>query len=157
MPSCGDLGAPDGRVNHAWRLGRVTAAGMLDDQAAMARAPLALHEATGDPRRLEQAVRIAEAAVAHFADGAGGFFTTADDATDVPLARPRTAQDNATPAGNGLLAEVFARLWHLTGKPVWRERAEACCAPSAPSRTSGPGRRPCWPLRICWRKVRAWW
>ena len=119
-----DLGAPDGRVNHAWRLGRVTAAGMLDDQAAMARALLALHEATGDPRRLEQAVRIAEGAVAHFADGAGGFFTTADDATDVPLARPRTAQDNATPAGNGLLAEVFARLWHLTGKPVWRERAE---------------------------------
>ena len=55
-------------------------------------------------------MRIAEAAVAHFADGAGGFFTTADDATDVPLARPRTAQDNATPAGNGLIAEVFARL-----------------------------------------------
>ncbi len=119
-----DLGAPDGRVNHAWRLGRVAAAGMLDDQAAMARALLALHEATGDARRLEQAVRIAEATVAHFADGAGGYYTTADDATDVPLARPRTAQDNATPAGNGLLAEVFARLWHLTGNPVWRERTE---------------------------------
>ena len=119
-----NLGAPDGRVNHAWRLGRVTAAGMLDDQAAIARALLALHEVTGDARWLEQAVRIAETAVAHFADGAGGFFTTADDATDVPLARPRTAQDNATPAGNGLLAEVFARLWHVTGQPVWRERTE---------------------------------
>src|SRR5262249_5685269 len=30
-----------------------------------------------------------------------------------------------TPAGNGLLAEVFARLWHLTGEARWRERAEA--------------------------------
>ena len=119
-----DMGASDRRVNHTWRLGRVTAAGMLDDQAAMARALLALHEATGDPARLEQAALIAEATVAHFADGAGGFFTTADDAADVPLARPRTAQDNATPAGNGLLAEVFARLWHLTGRSVWRERAE---------------------------------
>ena len=36
-----------------------------------------------------------------FGDGAGGVFTTAVDAADVPLARPRTAADNATPAGGG--------------------------------------------------------
>jgi uncharacterized protein len=119
------LGATDGRVRHAWRLGRITAAGLLEDQAAMARAGLALHEATGVPERLAQATRLAEAAIAHFADGQGGFFTTADDATDVPLARPRTAADNATLSGNGMLAEVFARLYHLTGAPVWRSRAEA--------------------------------
>ncbi len=91
----------------------------------MARAALALFEATGDERRLAQAVRLAEAAQAAFSDGQGGFFTTAADATDVPLARPRTAADNATPAGNGLLAEVFARLWHLTGDANWRTRCEA--------------------------------
>ncbi len=34
------MAAPDGRIQHAWRLGRVTAAGLLDDQAAMARAAL---------------------------------------------------------------------------------------------------------------------
>jgi len=119
------LGEADGRVAHAWRLGRVTAAGLLEDQAAMARAALALHEASGAPERLAQATRLAEAALARFADGAGGFFTTADDATDVPLARPRTAADNATPSGNGMLAEVFARLHDLTGAPVWRSRAEA--------------------------------
>jgi len=120
-----NLGASDGRVNHAWRLGRVTAAGLLDDQAAMARAALALFEATGDTARLDQAKRLAAAADAWFADGAGGFFTTASDASDVPLARPRTAADNATPAGNGLLAEVYARLYHLTGNAAWRGRAEA--------------------------------
>ena len=120
-----DLGTPDGRVAHAWRLGRVAAAGLLDDQAAMARAALALFEATGAPARRDQAVRLAEAAVAHFADGAGGYCTTAEDAADVPLARPRSAADDATPAGAGLLAEVFARLWLLTGAPVWRARAEA--------------------------------
>jgi uncharacterized protein YyaL (SSP411 family) len=120
-----ELGALDGRVQHAWRLGRVTAAGLLDDQASMARAALALYEASGDPARLSQAIRLAEAAIAHFGDGAGGFFTTADDAADVPMARPRTAADNATPAGNGLIAEVFARLWHLTGEVVWRDRADA--------------------------------
>ena len=118
------MSAPDGRVQHAWRLGRVTAAGLLDDQAAMARAALALYEATGDQQRLDQAIRLADA-TALFADGHGGYYTTAVDATDVPLARPRTAADNATPAGNGVLAEVFARLWHLTGDARWRERCEA--------------------------------
>ena len=119
-----EMSTPDGRVQHAWRLGRVTAAGLLDDQASMARASLALLEATGDEQRLAQAIRLAEATQA-FADGQGGYYTTAEDATDVPLARPRTAADNATPAGNGLLAEVFARLWHLTGDTGWRDRAEA--------------------------------
>lgn len=120
-----EMAGPDGRVQHAWRLGRVTAAGLLDDQASMARASLALFEATGGKQRLEQAIRLALAAEAAFTDGQGGYFTTAADAADVPLARPRTAADNATPAGNGLLAEVFARLWHLTGDAGWRERAEA--------------------------------
>jgi uncharacterized protein YyaL (SSP411 family) len=120
-----EMSGPDGRVQHAWRLGRVTAAGLLEDQAAMARASLALFEARGEPARLAQAVRLAEAAVAAFSDGAGGFFTTAADATDVPLMRQRTAVDSATPAGIGVLAEVFARLWHLTGVAVWRERAQA--------------------------------
>jgi hypothetical protein len=119
-----ELAGPDGRVQHAWRLGRATAAGLLDDQAAMARASLALFEASGDARRLQQAIQLAKATDA-FADGQGGYYQTAVDATDVPLARPRTAADNATPAGNGVLAEVFARLWHLTGDTAWRERAEA--------------------------------
>jgi uncharacterized protein len=120
-----EMSAPDGRVQHAWRLGRVTAAGLLDDQAAMARASLALFEATGEPRRLSEAIRLAHAAESSYADGHGGFYTTASDAADVPLARPRTAADNATPAGNGMLADVFARLWHLTGDPTWRGRCEA--------------------------------
>jgi uncharacterized protein len=120
-----EMSATDGRVQHAWRLGRVTAVGLLDDQASMARASLALYETTGDAGRLAQAVRLADAAQATFSDGQGGFYTTAADATDVPLARPRTAADNATPAGNGLLAEVFARLWHLTGDAHWRTGCEA--------------------------------
>jgi hypothetical protein len=119
------MSSPNGAIAHAWRLGRVTAAGMIDDQAAMARAALALHEASGDPAALAVAIRLANVAQEAFADGHGGFYSTASDATDVPLSRPRTAADNATPAGNGLIAEVLARLWHLTGDPSWRTRAEA--------------------------------
>jgi len=121
----------DGRLAHAWRLGRVTAAGLLDDQAAMARAALALHEATGSGERLAQAVGLAEAAEVWFGAPDGGFYLTAADAADVPLgpaARPRTPADNATPSGNGMMAQVLARLYHLTGQGVWRSRAEAVLA-----------------------------
>lgn len=121
----GVMSAPDGRIQHALRLGRVSAAGLLDDQAAMARAALALYQVTGEAMYLAHAIRLADVADAVFADGHGGFYTTAADATDVPMARPRTAADNATPAANGLLAEVLARLYHLTGDPVWRVRTEA--------------------------------
>ncbi|MDI3306870.1 MAG: thioredoxin domain-containing protein [Acetobacteraceae bacterium] len=121
----GTMAAPDGRVQHAWRDGQVTAAGLLDDQAAVARAALALFETTGNKRRLDQATRLAEAALRWFADDDGSFFTTASDATDVPAARPRSAADDATPSGNGMMAEVFARLFHLTGEETWRKRAEA--------------------------------
>nr|WP_294516983.1 thioredoxin domain-containing protein [uncultured Rhodopila sp.] len=114
-----------GGIAHAWRLGRVTAAGMIDDQAAMARAALALHEATGEPSYAAVAIRLVDVARKAFSDGHGGFYTTAADASDVPLTRPRTAADDATPAGSGVMAEVLARLYHLTGDPAWRARAEA--------------------------------
>ncbi|MEA2732381.1 MAG: uncharacterized protein QOF70_6856 [Acetobacteraceae bacterium] len=117
--------AAHGGIEHAWRLGRVTAPGLIEDQAAMARAALALYEATSEPTFLATAERLANAAQAAFADGHGGFFSTAADASDVPLTRPRTAADNATPAGNGIMAEVLARLFHLTGEPHWRTRADA--------------------------------
>ena len=123
-----EMSAPDGRIQHAWRLGRVTAAGLLEDQAATASAALALFEATGQPHRLDQARRVAEAAIAWFADPHGSYYTTASDAADVPLgpaARPRSAADGATPSGNGLMAAVLSRLFHLTGEPIWGERAEA--------------------------------
>jgi len=97
---------------------------MIDDQAAIARAALALHEATGDPAYQAQAEALVAATDAAFADGHGGFYTTAVDAADVPVGRPRTAADNAAPAGNGQMAEVCARLFHLTGEDRWRARAE---------------------------------
>jgi len=122
------LRAPDGRVQHAWRGGRIGAAGLLEDQAAMAQAALALFQAEGDPADLVTAIRLADLAQAWFADADGSFFTTASDATDIPLGlatRPRSAGDQAVPSGNGMMADVLARLFHITGEPIWRDRAEA--------------------------------
>src|SRR3546814_5501728 len=54
----------------------------------------------------------------------GGYFLTARTA-EARVARTRTAADSATPAGNGTLVGVFARLWYLTGEIDWRERAQS--------------------------------
>ena len=45
----------DGRLLHSWREGRARHSAVLDDYAAMCRAALALHEATGAPSYLEAA------------------------------------------------------------------------------------------------------
>ncbi|MBE9604462.1 thioredoxin domain-containing protein [Acetobacteraceae bacterium H6797] len=119
------LRGPDGRLAHAWREGHgVSAAGLLEDQACMARAALALYEATGDETFLGEAIAWAEITEQHFAAPDGGYFTSADDATDV-LHRGRQPGDNAVPSGNGVLAEVQARLYHLTGDDRWRVLAES--------------------------------
>jgi uncharacterized protein YyaL (SSP411 family) len=118
------MATPDGRLQHAWRLGAATAPGLLDDHACMARAALALYEATGAASYLADALRWAEACDRHFAAPDGGYYHSADDAADI-LVRGRTAGDNATPAGNGILAEVQARLYLLTGEERWRLLAEA--------------------------------
>ena len=118
------LRGPDRRLLHAWREGHPGARALLDDYASMARAALALFEASGEPADLEAARRLASEAIDLFGDGAGGFYLTAKDAADVPGARPRQAHDGATPSGIGLLAEVFVRLWHLTDEARWGEAAE---------------------------------
>jgi uncharacterized protein YyaL (SSP411 family) len=113
-----------GRLAHAWRKGRVGAAGLLDDFAAMARAALSLFEATGERVFLARGVALVEEARELFGDREGGFYLTARDADDVPGARPRHATDGATPSGVGLIAEVLARLYHVTGEARWRADCE---------------------------------
>jgi uncharacterized protein YyaL (SSP411 family) len=97
----------------------------------MIRAALALYEATGDEKRLTQALHILEATEQKFSDGAGAFFTTASDATDLPTGaeyRSRNVMDGPTPSGIGLMAENYARLYQLTGGAENRAKAEAVLA-----------------------------
>jgi uncharacterized protein YyaL (SSP411 family) len=118
----------DGRLRHSWRAGQAKHAATLDDYAHMARAALALHEATGDPLPLEQARSWVALLDRHFWDTeAGGYFFTADDARDL-IVRNKTAADSATPSGNGTMLAVLAQLHHRTGELVYRERADALIA-----------------------------
>jgi uncharacterized protein len=123
-----------GRFAHAWRAGRVGAAGLLDDFANTARAALSLFEASGERDYLARAIALAEEARDIFGDGEGGYFLTARDAADVPGSRPRQTQDGATPSGVGVIAEVLARLHHLTGQARWRGDCERLISASSGER-----------------------
>jgi hypothetical protein len=112
----------DGRLMHTWCAGRPRHPAVVDDYANMARAALVLAGVTGDDGYREQAGAWAKIADAHYWDAAGnGYFLAADDTRDV-IARSKTIHDNAVPAGNGTMAEVLARLWHLTGDAAYRDR-----------------------------------
>ncbi len=90
----------------------------------MADGLLALYEATADERWFTAASETVDAILAHFADPAGGFHDTADDAETL-VARPRSLQDNAVPSGGAMAATVLLRLAALTGDGRHAEAAES--------------------------------
>ncbi|MCB9948574.1 MAG: thioredoxin domain-containing protein [Rhodospirillaceae bacterium] len=118
----------DGRLRQAWRAGTLRHEATLDAYANMARAALALHEATGQATFLRQTRDWIDVLDAHYADAeAGGYFFTADDA-EALIVRTKTASDNAVPAGNATLVGVLARLSLLTGEDRYRRKAEDLAA-----------------------------
>ena len=113
------------RLWHSHCGGRARHTAFIDDYANMARAGLALHEATGEAPFLERAIAWVRTADTHYWDAEhGGYFFTADDAPTL-IVRTRSATDNATPAGNGTMAGVLARLYYVTGEGRYRDRAQA--------------------------------
>ena len=112
------------RLGHSWRDGKLLFPGLASDFAAMIRAALALHEATGKRHYLERALAWQNAFDAHYADNdTGGYYLSADDASDL-LLRPHSTQDDATPNPNAVAAQNLVRLAVLAGDDTWREKAD---------------------------------
>ena len=99
-------------------------AGVLEDYGCVADGFLTLLSATGDPVWLERAGGLLDTALAHFADGKGGFYDTADDA-EALVARPQDPSDNASPSGQSALAHALLGYAAVTGSGRHRDAAEA--------------------------------
>lgn len=117
------------RMRHAsklWRTykdGQGRLNGYLEDYAAVGNGLLDLWEATFDPRWFVAARGLAATMVSRFWDPAhGNFYDTGDDHEDL-IVRPKNLQDNATPSGNALAAELLLRLAHYVGEPAYAELA----------------------------------
>ncbi|MDO8607565.1 MAG: thioredoxin domain-containing protein [Phaeospirillum sp.] len=122
------MNRPGGRLAHALCQGKAAHTGVLDDYAHMARAALALFNATGDRDMLAHAGQWLDSAHAHhWDDEAGGYFLSSDDTTDI-ITRTKPCFDSAVPSGNGVMAEALALMALASGETRWRDRADAVLA-----------------------------
>ena len=113
------------RLGHSWREGRLLFPGLASDHAAMIRAALALHEATGEHGYLERAL----AWQAHARPPLRQSRTTAAISSPPTTPKawwcgPSATTDDATPNPNALAAQNLVRLAVLTGQHAWREQAD---------------------------------
>lgn len=113
----------DGRLWHVFCDGKTAHSATLDDYANMCDAALSLFSVTRERAYLEQAEDWAAIALGDYWDESGhGFYLSAPSQTGL-LVRPKTADDSATPAGNGTMVSVLTRLYMITGKQVYNRRA----------------------------------
>jgi uncharacterized protein YyaL (SSP411 family) len=112
------------RLGHSWRNGKLLYPGLASDHAAMIKAAIALHEATGTPEYLGRAFQWQRALDRHYIHkDTGGYYLTADDAEGL-VVRPDATIDEATPNPSGVAAQNLVRLAIFTGDEIWRERAD---------------------------------
>jgi uncharacterized protein YyaL (SSP411 family) len=111
----GPLSTAEGRLHRTWREGVAKGTGYLEDYADVAYGLAELHVATGDPRWLLEAHRLATLAVELFVDPEGGGFFQAPADGERLVARKKELDDHPTPSGNAMLAYVLLRLARIWG------------------------------------------
>jgi uncharacterized protein len=112
-------------------------AGVLEDYACVAQGFLALSGVTGQPDWVGLAGGLLETVLTRFADGAGGFYDTADDG-EALIYRPGDPTDGPTPSGTFAAADALLSYGALTGSARHREAAAAALAVLAPIASQFP-------------------
>jgi uncharacterized protein len=113
---------PHGGVFRAWREDVARVPGFLDDHAFLANALIDLYESSFLTGYLERAVQLVDVVLEKFWEDGGLYFTPSDGERLVH--RPRAPHDNAWPSGLSTSVFAFVRLYELTGKPIYRDRAD---------------------------------
>jgi uncharacterized protein YyaL (SSP411 family) len=111
------------RLLHAYKDGRASVLGMLEDYAYLADGLFALWEATFEPRWIEAAQELAGQMVDLFWDEKGeGFFSTGID-HEALLVRQKELIESVTPSPNGVAALLLQKMAIITGDEAQAGRA----------------------------------
>jgi uncharacterized protein YyaL (SSP411 family) len=117
--------ASKGRLLRTYKDNVARLPGTLDDHACVADGLIALYEATGEARWLEEAHRLTALAVGLFYDEPGhAFYLTAADDPGL-IQRPVSQHDSAVPSGMSVCLHNLIRLGDVCGERRWLQIAEA--------------------------------
>ncbi|HHK74034.1 MAG TPA: DUF255 domain-containing protein [Rhizobiales bacterium] len=112
-----------------WRVyfdGKLSVAGQQEDYAYLAQGLIALYDATGKTKWLDQAMKVTDAMIRRFADSkAGDFFLTEKAGM---MGRPKLKNDGATASGNAVALEVLGKLSRRSQNPEYAIKARALLA-----------------------------
>lgn len=110
----------------------------LDDYAFYVNALLDVFELNSNPVYLEKAIKYTDVMLEHFWDAVDGtLYFTSDDHEQL-IVRTRSLYDLAIPSGNSIAASNLLRLYHLTQKNDYIEKAEQIMMASAKSSAENP-------------------
>ncbi|TFG87600.1 MAG: thioredoxin domain-containing protein, partial [Gemmatimonadales bacterium] len=114
----------DGNLMRASSGGRARGEGVLDDYAYLADALLELYQVSGRTPYLAAAGELVDFALAEFGRPEGGFFLSRQG-QDAPLGRTVDAFDSVEPSGIAVMLGNRVKLSAITGRPDYRDRAQA--------------------------------
>jgi len=113
-----------GKLKRRYRAGETAVDGFLDDYAFFTQGLLDLYEASFDVRWLSWANQLQAKQDEVFWDSKnGGYFTTSGADRSI-LMQTREDYDGAEPSPNSVAAMNLLRLWQMTDRKEWREKAE---------------------------------
>ncbi len=114
-----------GRLLRTFRAGAAKLPGTLDDHAHVVDGLIALYEASGEARWLEEAHRLTRLSLALFWEPRErAFYMTAADDPGL-VQRPVSTFDSAVPSGMSVTVENLIRLGDVCGEKAWLDVAEA--------------------------------
>ena len=117
-----------GLLKRRYREGTAEIDAFVEDYAFLIQGLVDLYETSFDVKWLVWAVRLQEQQDALFWDDRnGGYFATREDAEHV-LVRMKDNYDGPEPSANSVAAMNLLRLWQVTDREAWRNKADATFA-----------------------------
>ena len=113
----------DNELFHSSYKGHLKQRALLEDYANLSLASLSLYSATGNKEYLNQCQQLIAIADKLFLNNESGIYYKTRIQEDL-IVRLKEKYDNVTPIGNGIILQVFAKLYYYTNENIYYEKAK---------------------------------